>query len=399
MEANSRQTVAARSSTKPLSSLTFYLRHRRRGLALIVTMGLMILGVAFPAFVFAPMIDTMLIVFEHLTEISIVSPISETNIDPGVMAQIKGHPDVARTMPAIGLRTEVNVPPMAHPSIYLYGVNEGDLQTLIDLYGAQITEGRLPRNRTNEIVLSQALAQNRDLHVGDRIGRVLYPEEDDDIPTEMVIVGILSSPPGREDLWTGFASLEYLQNHEFYASWPIHLLVVPVAGRKEALDTWLMDNIASEKTAIQTLEDRQTTYRIATAAILVLFGLLESVIAIVAAVALGILSYTFFVQRQEEFGILHAIGHSRPWLVLRTVRESASVVALAWLLGGMLCAVGLVYMQIGLYAPKGLSLNLLNPAPWLFTLPLPLAIIAVGAGLVARMLHKLDPIAVVERRS
>jgi ABC-type antimicrobial peptide transport system permease subunit len=399
MEAKDRQEAADRSLTRPLSSLTFYLRHRRRGLALVVTMGLMILGVAFPAFVFAPMLDTMVIVFEHLRQVSVVSPTTETTIDPGVMAQIKGHPDVAETMPAIGLQTEVNVPPMAHPSIFLYGVNEGDLQTLLNLYGAQVAEGRLPRPRTNEIVLSQALAQNRNLQVGDRIGRVHYPEEDDDIPTEMIIVGILSTPPGREDLWTGFASLEYLQNHEFYASWPMRLLVVPVEGHKEALDTWLVENVDSKQAVVQTLEDRQTTYRIAMAAILVLFGLLESVIAIVAAVALGILSYTFFVQRQGEFGILHAIGHSRPWLVLRTVRESASVVAVAWLLGGVLCAVGLIYMQIGLYAPKGLSLNLLNPAPWLFTLPMPLAIIAVGAGLVARMLRKLDPVAVIERRS
>ena len=345
MEATSRQAGVDHSLTKPLSSLTFYLRHRRRGLALVVTMGLMILGVAFPAFVFTPLIDTMVTVSEHLRQVSVVSPITGGNVDPGVVAQVKGYPDVAETMPAIRLRTEVIVPPMARPNIFLYGVQADDLQTLLDLYGAQITEGRLPRPRTNELVLSQALAQNRNLHVGDRIGRVHYPDEDEDIPTEMVIVGILSSPPGREDFWTGFASLEYLQNHEFYASWPLHLLVVPVEGRKEAVDTWLMENIDSEQAVVQTWEDRQTSYRIGTAAILVLFGLLESVIAIVAAVALGILSYTFFVQRREEFGILNAIGHSRPWLVLRTVRESASAVVLAWLLGGVLCAICLLVLR------------------------------------------------------
>jgi ABC-type antimicrobial peptide transport system permease subunit len=334
-----------------------------------------------------------------LRQVSIVSPIADINVDPGVTAQLKGHPDVAETIPAIRLRTEVNVPPMAHPSIFLYGVNEGDLQRLLDLYGTQVIEGRLPQPRTNEIVLSQALAQNRNLHVGDRIGRVQYPEEDDDIPTEMVIAGILSSPPGQEDLWTGFASLEYLQSHEYYASWPMHVLVIPVEGRKDALDAWLTETVSSGQTAVQTLEDRQTTYRIAMAAILVLFGLLESVIAIVAAVALGILSYTFFVQRKEEFGILHAIGHSRLRLVLRTVKENASVVAVAWLLGGTVCIIVLIFMQVNLYAPKGLSLNLLNPAPWLFTLPMPLAIIAVGAGLVAHMLRKLDPVSIIERRS
>jgi hypothetical protein len=41
----------------------------------------------------------------------------------------------------------------------------------------------------------------------------------------------------------------------------------------------------------------------------------------------------------------------------------------------------------------------LSPAPWLFTLPLPLAVVAVSGGLVSRMLRKLDPVAVIERRS
>jgi len=42
----------------------------------------------------------------------------------------------------------------------------------------------------------------------------------------------------------------------------------------------------------------------------------------VAAVALAALNCIFFAQRQEEFGILHAIGRSRPWLVFRTVKET-----------------------------------------------------------------------------
>ena len=50
---------------------------------------------------------------------------------------------------------------------------------------------------------------------------------------------------------------------------------------------------------------------------LAMLGALESVIAVIAALALAMLSYTFFSQRQEEFGVLHAMGYSRWWLVLR----------------------------------------------------------------------------------
>jgi ABC-type antimicrobial peptide transport system permease subunit len=132
--------------------------------------------------------------------------------------------------------------------------------------------------------------------------------------------------------------------------------------------------------------------------LLLAFAVVESVIAIVAAIALAVLSYTFFAQRREEFGILHAMGHSRRWLVLRTVREAVSVVAVAWLIGAVVCAAGIVYMQANVYAPRGLTLDFFNPAPWLFTLPMPVSVIVVSTGLVAWTLSRLDPVAVIERR-
>ena len=43
-------------------------------------------------------------------------------------------------------------------------------------------------------------------------------------------------------------------------------------------------------------------------------------------------------------------------------------------------------------------LDVFNTAPWLFTLPMPLAVVTVSGGLVAWMLSRLDPVAVIERR-
>jgi ABC-type lipoprotein release transport system permease subunit len=398
-EARGKKQEARRSSIKPLSSKTFYLRHRRRGLALTVTMGLMILGIAFPAFAFGPMMNVWGTLFEHLRQVSVVSPLTEPAVDPAVSAQIRGHTDVLGVVPAIQLQIRVDVPPMAHPLVPLYGVSEGDLQTLVDLYDVRVEEGRLPQPRTNEVALSQSLAQNRNWRVGDKIGRAYDGREDDELPTEMVVVGILSSPPGQGDLWTGFVSLEYLSSHEFYTSHPVCMLVLPSEGRKSEMDAWLEESVASEETAVRTFDRLQTEYRIAIWVVLALFGIIEGVVAVVAAVALAILSYTFFIQRRDEFGVLHAIGHSRPWLVLRMARESASIVAVAWLLGAVLCGIGLICMQVGIFAPKGMAFNVLDPAPWVFTLPLPLAVVVVGVGLVAWTLRRLDPVFIIEGRS
>ncbi|MDY7079829.1 MAG: FtsX-like permease family protein, partial [Chloroflexota bacterium] len=131
---------------------------------------------------------------------------------------------------------------------------------------------------------------------------------------------------------------------------------------------------------------------------MVLFAAVESIIAIVAAVALAVLNYIFFAQRREEFGILHAIGRSRPWLVLRTVKETGSTVGLAWLVGAAACVLALSAFQALVYTPRGLNLDFGSFAPWLFTVPIPLAVVIAGAGTIARTLRRLDPVAVIERR-
>jgi len=401
MEATGQQKAkrpqARYYSTKPLSSLTFYLRHRRRALILIATMGLMILGVSFPAFLLALVADALIPFAEPLRSIGIVTPRAGTAVDPGVMAQVRAHPTVAHVIPAMELPLRVLIPPLGW-SANFYGVTQSDSQLLIERLGMQVKEGRLPQPRTNEVVLSAALVQNRGWRVGDRIGAPV-DEQDHGIPTDLVIVGILApASEGQKDPWLGLASYEYLSSHERYASHPVHLLTVPVEGQKAAMDAWLREEVHSDLVEVYTYQWMLNNFRLLSVLLLGVFGVVESIIAIVAAVALGTLSYVFFAQRREEFGILHAIGRSQPWLVFRTVRETVSTIGLAWLLSAIVCGLGLAYVQAAVYAPRGLEMNLLSPAPWLFTLPLPLAVVAVSGGLASRMLRKLDPVSVVERR-
>jgi len=401
MEASDQQRSVRRSSVSPLSPWMFYMRHQRWGLGMIGIIALMILGVALPAFLFAVTIDANMFRFAHLRHVSVVSSRAGISVDSGVTAQVRTHAAVARVIPAIRLGLTIVVPPLSQNPASIYAVSKGDMQVLINLYGMQLEEGRLPRPRSNEIAVSRPAAMNRGLHVGDKVGRPVY-EDDRSIPTEMVVVGILSSPSRdswESDLWLmGFASYEYLRSHELYSPHQASLLVVPTEGHKEELDAWLEESIASEQTSVQTYGTRLSEHREVTLVMLLLCAVVESVIALVAAVALGVLSYIFFAQRQDEFGILHAMGHRRLWLVLRTVKETVGTVTVAWLIGAAVCIAGLICLQIGVYFPIGLTLDLLNPAPWLFTLPMPLAVVLVSAGLVAWMLSRLDPVSVIERR-
>jgi len=415
-EAGGPRQTATHSSVRPLSPWTFYWRHKRRGLMLTGTIALMILGVAFPAFVLAPMIDGNKLRHEYLRHIARLAPPYGEVLDPGVIAQVRMHPDVAHVVPTIQLGLLIDIPPFNRNHAALFGVSQEDLPLLLDLYGVTVEEGRLPQPRTNEIVVSRGIAVNRSLGVGDVVGSPAY-ELDHDIPTEMEVVGILSTPsvlgspvrsalgeafpflvPAPDDLWLGFASYEYLSNHELYTSRSVDLLIVPQEGRRAELDRWLEDTVASDQVLVLTHGKLMQSHRQDVQLLLLLVSLVEGLIAIVAALALAILGYIFIAQRQEEFGILAALGHSRRWLVVRTLGESVAVVIVAWLMGAVVCLGGLIYLHAGYFVPKGMSLDFFNPVPWVSTLPLPLTIVLVSAGLVIWMLSRLDPVSIIERR-
>jgi len=246
------------------------------------------------------------------------------------------------------------------------------------------------------------------LRVGDTIDLPFYAlgEVDQMIiygtPVEMVVSGILRPGSGQTlspgDPWLGFASYEYLESHESTASYLVRLFVVPTEGRKDELDAWLEQSVISAQTDVATYRAGYSEIQRSMIEMALVFALTEIGIMIVAAIAVATMNYIFFTQRREEFGVLHAMGCSRRWLVLRTMRETGSMVTVAWLFSAVVYVISLVCVQVVVYAPRGFSLDILNPIPWLFTLPIPLTVVLASTGTIGRMLRKLDPVAVIERR-
>jgi putative ABC transport system permease protein len=344
-------------------------------------------------------VDANKLLYEYLRYVTVLSPQEADAVDPGLLAQVRLQPDVARVVPFVRLGLLIDVPPLNRNNATLFAVSEADLLALLDVYGLRVVEGRLPDPRSNEVVVSRGIAINRNLDLGNRVGKPAYGL-DHDLPTEMVVVGILEGvTSSRQDLWLGFAPYEYVRSHELYSGRGEELVLVPEEGRRAELDAWLEEAVAPGQITVRTYEKLLRMHRQDRKMLLLLVTIVEGIVAIVAAIALAILSYVFFAQRREEFGILSALGRSRRWLLWHTVVQMLSVVIVAWLLGALACLAGLAIMQIALFAPKAMVLDLASPAPWLSTVPLPLTVIAVSAGLVVWMLSRLDPVSIIERRT
>jgi ABC-type antimicrobial peptide transport system permease subunit len=387
---------------RPLAVTTFYRRHRGQAATLILAMGLMIIGTALIVFVFNSVFDASQPLLNLLSRTSRVST-EGLPLEMEERAQIRDNPAVERVIPVSTISPLALTMPLIryNSPLETHGVTPEDLSYLVHLYDLEVAEGRLPRHGSNEIVIPWTAAQNRNLEVGDVIGdpdHPIYPDAPP-LPSELVVSGIFA-PAGdpAEDVWLSFVSREFIEKDRDGWNTTRSLIVVPQSGKKASLDAWLESTFANEEHTVVTYGSYQAILTEAMRAGLFALSLMESIVALMAALALAGLNYLFVMQRRAEFGVLSALGWSRRQLVGRVTRETLFTTGVAWLIGVLGCAAVLVYLHYDQYAPLGLRLNFFSLTPWLFTLPVPVTVLAVNAGAVSRALSRLDPVAVIERR-
>ena len=86
------------------------------------------------------------------------------------------------------------------------------------------------------------------MEVGDTIHNVNDPRQlYSNLVDPLQVVGILEG-----DVRLGIVSLEYLNSHELYSTWPPSVLVAAQEGRQEAVDAFLETEIASRQTWVST---------------------------------------------------------------------------------------------------------------------------------------------------
>jgi len=392
----------AGSLPRPLAPTTFYRRHIGQAAVLISATALMILSTSIFVFGLEAFDDARQPLLTHLRWGSLVSP-NGTPLETTVIAQIRTHPAVERVIPVtVFSPLGIFVPPSApNYPLEAYGVMAEDMTYLTQLYDLKLAEGNLPRVNTNEIVIPWTVAQNRDIKVGDVIGNRDHPIHPDapTLPSELIVSGIFAPAESFDDeVWLSFMSLEFVENYPDAWRTDLSLIVVPKAGQKASLDAWLESQIAGERRLVFTHGNQQALFQRQASTILFSLSLVESILALVAALALTGLNYVFITQRQPEFGVLNALGLSRLQLVKRIVRETLFTTGAAWLVTVVGCAAILLGLQYGFYIPSGLRLDLFNLTPWFYTLPVPVTVLAVSAGAVTWALSRLDPVAVIERR-
>lgn len=405
-ETHLKKKQLSESSHRPLNSVTYYRRHRRQAKLVIGIMGIMIFAITLIIFILGVSADAREPFIGYLRQISLVqSPGIGQQLDPTISAKIAAHPLVDRVIPVAPRFHMIGawIPPFDSKEASPFAVYAADMAYLVELYRLELIEGHLPLPGSNEIVIPETLALNRDLSVGDTIGnpeQPAYPGAES-LPTNFIIAGIFAKPSNpEEENWLGFVSLEFIENEDIV---PIpenpSLLVVPKPGEKQNVDNWLMQEIAGYQALVLTYDLEISRVRQSAQNQIFSIVVIQAIIAIVAAVGMAVLNHIYITQRQAEFGLLNALGHKRSFLVGRVLLEYGSMTLIAWGLSAALMSVVILYLRFVVYEPIGLTFKLLKLTPWLYTLPIPVTVLLVAAITTARTFSKLDPIAIIERRS
>lgn len=270
------------------------------------------------------------------------------------------------------------------------GLTPDDARYYLRKLGVAKLEGRMPQPGEAAAVVSEPVARNLKLSLGDPLQK---PDDQENYsPRPVTIVGI-----AHTDEWLMIGDYEYQKENHFP---PVDGVLAFAAdpASQEKLDRWAFDAFKGERASVLAYFDLnkdtdlmfRTLYRILN----VVIGLLVLVITIM----MGMLFNIYQSQRLVEFGLLQSLGHTRAKIVARVLAENAIVVVLGWVLGvaasfGLLAGVDRALMR-----PNAYALHALDPHAFVYTVPVPIAILAAATATVLARFRRFDPVGVVERR-
>lgn len=274
----------------------------------------------------------------------------------------------------------------------IFGLEPPAQELVMQRCGLRIHTGRMAREGEPEAVLSEEVARNLGVRLGDIL---LEPHSEDSYaPVPIRLVGLLRGP-----VWFGMTSKRLVDKNS-PLTFVGYLAFARTAGPgdRERLDEAIERATDRGRVRVWRFAGLVRETRSSLSNLYLILNLVVGIIVAAITFVCGLLANIYFTQRLPEIAMLTAIGYSRAGLLRRAVGETALLCLFGWLVGvgaavGLLCTV-----YAALLAPRGLLLDPVDLRSLLFTLPLPISITLFAVGTIWFRLSHLDPVAIIERR-
>lgn len=281
-------------------------------------------------------------------------------------------------------------------------VENNESSSFLEKIGWNLKEGRMPINGKKEIVLTENTINNRNLKIGDKVGKNI--DEREILNGEFTIVGILNENGVRGGL--GYleedcSNFDTIKNSikTCYEYTPITLTIYNYSENDNLMEKTIIDIknkypqvSINTKTSIKDnmVKNYESIYKISDIIILIM--------TILIAISMGLTNLIFVMNKSYEIGLLSALYFSKLYLILKFSIEKIVEVVIGWVLG--IFALYRLFDLINkiIYYPlsnKGIEVNIFNMLET--TAIIPIAILFFTFIGIYTYLIRLDPIEIIEK--
>ena len=200
----------------------------------------------------------------------------------------------------------------------------------------------------------------------------------------------------------GILDLGYASIPDFVlARQPAFQVIYAREGEKTASDRYLRDVKNEAGNQVFRVVDEawaRTLMRRNLKSLPLFIGFITGAVAVIVALVTSLLNVIAFQARTDEFALYLATGLRRSRLVRKLFLETTATALVGWVVGlGLGVSVVAVYDALVL-APKALVMDVIDPRPFFFSLMVPVLSALVSTVAVTVKLHRMDPVAVIQRR-
>jgi ABC-type lipoprotein release transport system permease subunit len=321
-----------------------------------------------------------------------ITPRNALTVDEAEIAKVRRLPELGKLYPSHSYQTLVKTifGKMVFP---IFGLDPAGRDELMRRCGIRLAAGRLPEDGKPEAAISDQVATNLGLKLGDVLSR---PElQDSYAPVPVRLVGLLHGP-----VWLGLTS-KSLVDRESPFNFVGYLAFARTddpndqARLGEAIDRVLSKSKGRVWKYAGLVQEAQS----ALSNLYLIMNIVIGIIVFAISFVCGLLFNIYFTQRMPEIAMLSAIGYARSQLIARAIGETVALCVFGWALGGLVTAGLLLGIRQSLMAPRGLLLDPIDLQAFAFTLPVPIVITLFALCTIGLRLATLDTVSIIERRA
>lgn len=383
----------------PLSPVTYFQRNPGK----VLPMGFVIVLCVFLIASIATMVNsidlTILTIYGYTRSFTYAIPQRVSLRIPEDQIKImRADPRVDRVFEGSVFFTNIKTVMGRFPFVVL-GVTADNRDYLMKRVGTSLKEGRLPAEGMPEAALSEPIAQNKKIKIGDIIAGPTDAGGISGSPVPVRCVGILKGP-----VWFAITTKSFCETT--FITTP-RTMIYTTKDPKDlfAVNTTMLPNQHKEQGKLDARKLNLLSYqnlvaelRDSLSSMFLIMGVVNGTVIFVISLMSGMLANIYFTQRISEFAVLSAIGYRRSQLIGRIILETALLTLIGWAVGAIVTVTFLTIFKTAVFEPRGLIIDPRDLYAYKWTIPIPFAITAFAVTTIGFRLMKLDPVTIIERR-